>query len=263
MVSPLFRPTEGGLVAQITKRLRLFGGVGGKDSAILESPKGFGIVAARDNAHLATNAYMDNNGVWNRYDITKIAALVAPDVTTGTLLFYTAAAGANPIVWVVNSISQASMTALTNARAAGIVVQQQRSRMFGVAGDAVYVNATAGWTVVGAQFKQGPGYNLLATPAGATRRHRYEIVHQTDIGNPSGHNLWLMTGGAPGVGTVRVSHNNLLFTGAPAATYHGLFVSANVAGDPYSGADATWYGQASTGTLRVWAIDCVVEDYVA
>lgn len=152
---------------------------------------------------------------------------------------------------------------LEMALVAGVVVQTQRSRMFGVAGDAVYANATAGWTVIGAQFKQGPGWNLLAIPTGATRRHRYEIVNQTDIGNPSGHNIWLMTGGAPGVGTVRVSHNDLPFTGAPAVTYHGQYISANVAGDPYTGADATWYGQATTGTLRLWAIDCVVEDYIA
>jgi hypothetical protein len=73
-----------------------------------------------------------------------------------------------------------------------------------------------------------------------------------------------MTGGAPGVGTVRIAVNDLPFTGAPAATYHGLYVTANTVGDPYNSADATWYCQAGTaGTTRIWAIDCVVEDYIA
>lgn len=162
------------------------------------------------------------------------------------------------------SISAADQAALSAARTAGIVVQVQRSRMFGVAGDAVYANATTGWTVVGAQFKAGPGYGLLAKPTGATRRWRLEIVYQQDIADPSGANLWLMTGGAPGVGTAQISVNNLLQTAAPAATYHALYVTANTVGDPYNSADATWYGQGATaGTLRIWAIDCVVEDYIA
>lgn len=158
-------------------------------------------------------------------------------------------------------MSKEDKAKLDAARAAGIVVGRHVRTLFGLAGDAVYVNTTTAWTSCGNVMGIGPGGDLPAVASGASRRHRYLVTYQYNIAG--GASLWFTTGGAPGTGTNRVTLA-LPNTAPPAANVVRVFYGGFVAGTPYSGLDTTIYGQATSGgTLRVWNVTLEVEDYIA
>lgn len=158
-------------------------------------------------------------------------------------------------------MTKAYAAALDSARAAGIVVAGYPRRLFGLAGDTTYVNATTSYTAFGNLVAVGPGGDLPAIPSGATRRHRWAVSYQYN--GAAATDIVGMTGGAPGVGTQRFQI--ALVNSAPPAANVVRAAYSVVAGTPYTGSDVTLYARAlSAGsTLRIWAIDLVVEDYIA
>jgi len=80
----------------LNKYIKEFSGGGVR----LETTGSYAMVAGKLGAHIAANAYYDGTN-WNRYDTAQAASFIA--VGQGQFLFYSAPAGANPIVWSVSA----------------------------------------------------------------------------------------------------------------------------------------------------------------
>lgn len=115
MSAPIYKPTQDdGLVRQLLRRIRFFGGVGGKDYTSFDSPGGFGFLTARGNAHLASNCYYDGTN-WQRYDTTLSACVIQSIIGGGLLTVQYAPAGGNPITFTTYQITQATLAQLASA----------------------------------------------------------------------------------------------------------------------------------------------------
>lgn len=94
MSVPIFKATDQGVVRQLLRRLRLFGGTSGRAHASLDAPQGFGFLTSRTGSYVCANLYYDGVS-WNLHDTTQPGALLAV-ATSGAISLYTATAGVNP-----------------------------------------------------------------------------------------------------------------------------------------------------------------------
>lgn len=165
----------------------------------------------------------------------------------------------------------ADKAAMDYARGTGIIVATYHRTLFPLAGEAQYANATTGWTAFGSQAITDVHTGLPTVASGATRRYRWVVTYNlySTTGTGTG-TVWLMGGGAPGVGTVRHAINNLAHTGNNVATKLAVRYTTYSGGNaPYSdsapaGDTPVWYGQGPTGggTLWVSGIELITEDYI-
>lgn len=164
------------------------------------------------------------------------------------------AAGDIPLLGTGGRLAQAQLPS-------GTVIGHYRHRMFGNAGEAGYsVAVGGGWTQISRTVAGGPLTNLPAVAAGLTRRIRYALTF-ANSGSGANATSIALSAGSPGVAGSTIWHtfnqNGVALNQAWSVQTYTAWGTTTPTGNP------AWWGFAAEGTLWVWAIEAIVEDYIA